>query len=131
MPIQPLVKFPDPRLRLIAEPVTAFDEVLAALAADLTETMRHAQGIGITAPHIGVARRIVVLELTPGEGPKTYVNPKIVWASEETQRGPEGSVSMPGVSDEIERAMRVRVSYQDLDGAAQIEEADGLRAVCH
>jgi peptide deformylase len=88
-------------------------------------------GIGITGPHIGVAQRVVVLELSPGEGAKTYINPAIVWASDETIRGPEGSVSMQGVGDDIERAARVRVRYRDLDGVEQIEEAEALRAVCH
>ena len=131
MAVRPIAKYPDPRLRAVAAPVTAFDEALRALAADLLETMRAAPGIGITAPHIGVAQRIVVLELSPEEGAKTYINPAIVWAAAETIRGPEGSVSMPGIADEAERAARVRVSYRDLDGVEQTEEADGLRAVCH
>lgn len=131
MPVQPIVKFPDPRLRAVAAPVTAFDAVLIELAADLADTMHAARGIGITAPHLGIALRVVVLALAPGEGAKTYVNPRIVWTSDEKSRGPEGSVSMPGVTDEIERAARVRVAYYDLNGAEQIEETDGLRAVCH
>src|SRR5579863_4184525 len=131
MPVQPIVKFPDPRLRAVAAPVTAFDAVLIELAADLADTMRAAQGIGITAPHLGIALRVVVLALAPGEGAKTYVNPRIVWTSDEKSCGPEGSVSMPGVTDEIERAARVRVAYYDLNGAERIEETDGLRAVCH
>jgi peptide deformylase len=93
--------------------------------------MRGAGGIGITAPHIGTATRLVALELSPEEGPTIYVNPTIVWASDELIRHPEGSVSMPGVTAEIERPARVRVAYQNLSGAEQIEEADGLHAVCH
>jgi peptide deformylase len=131
MSVRPIVMFPDPRLRMIAAPTTAFDEALRRLAADLVETMREAGGIGITAPHIGIATRLVVLELAPAEGPRIYVNPTIVWASNERSRQAEGSVSMPGVTAEIERSARVRVRYQDLDGGEQSEEADGLRAVCH
>jgi peptide deformylase len=131
MAVRPIVKFPDPRLRAIAEPVTVFDEDLRSLAADLLDTMRAAPGIGITAPHIGVPRRLVVLELLDGDGVRTYVNPKIVWASTDTIRHPEGSISMPGVSEEIERFARVRVSYQDLNGIERTEESDGLLAVCH
>ena len=131
MSARTIVTFPDPRLREVAAPVTAFDDGLRALAADLVETMREAGGIGITAPHIGIAARLVVLELSPAEGPTIYVNPQIVWASEELVRHPEGSVSMPGVTAEIERAARVRVAYRDASGAEQSEEADGLRAVCH
>jgi peptide deformylase len=102
-----------------------------ALAADLVETMRDAGGIGITAPHIGLSVRLVALELAREEGPRIYVNPQIDWASGDMIRRAEGSVSMPGVTAEIERSARVRVHYQDLDGAAQSEESDGLRAVCH
>jgi len=130
MPVQPILSFPDPRLRLMAAAVTRFDADLRALAADLLDTMRAAPGIGITAPHIGVLSRLVVLELTPGEV-KTYVNPVLDRVSTETIRHVEGSVSMPGVTDELERHARVRVRYRDLDGVEQVEEADGLLAVCH
>ena len=131
MPIRPIVRYPDPRLALPAEPVTAFDDALRELAADLRETMHAAPGIGITAPHIGVLQRVVVLELDPAEGARTYVNPEIVWTSPEMILHREGSVSMPGVNDEVNRHARVRISYRDLDGHPQTEESDGLRAVCH
>lgn len=131
MTVRPLVMFPDPRLQARAEPVTQFDTDLRRLAADLLDTMRAAPGIGITAPHIGVALRLVVLELSAESGARTYANPEIVWASEDLARHPEGSVSMPGVTEEVERPARVRVRYQDLDGAVHEEEAEGLLAVCH
>ena|ERR1700735_1286948 len=125
-----ILRFPDPRLRQAAVEVEVFDAALAALARDLLETMRAAGGIGITAPHIGVAQRLVVLELPPGNAVRIYVNAQIIWASPETIRAEEGSVAMPGVSEEIERPARVRVRYQDLAGEERIEEADGLLAVC-
>lgn len=130
MAILPIVAYPDPRLRAVAEPVERFDAELRQLAADLLETMRAAPGVGITAPHVGVPLRLVVLELTPGEV-RTYANPQMPWASPETARATEGSVSMPGVNEEVERAARVRVSWRDLDGAAREEEADGFLAICH
>ena len=131
MPLRPIVRYPDPRLALVAEPVTAFDNGLRELAQDLLDTMHNAPGIGITAPHIGVGLRVVVLDLGDSEGARTYVNPEIVQASPEMIMHMEGSVSMPGVRDEIERHARVRVSYHDIDGNRQSEESDGLRAVCH
>lgn len=131
MTIRPIVRYPDPRLALPAQPVTAFDQALHELAADLLETMHAAPGIGITAPHIGVLLRVVVLELDPAEGARTYVNPEITWTSSDTILHREGSVSMPGVNDEVSRHARVRVSYHDLDGNLQTEESEGLRAVCH
>jgi peptide deformylase len=131
MTIRPIVRYPDRLLSLPAEAVTVFDAALRELAADLLETMHAAPGIGITAPHVGVLQRVVVLELDPAEGAQTYVNPEIVWASPETILHREGSVSMPGVNDEVSRHARVRISYRDLDGVLQTEESDGLRAVCH
>jgi peptide deformylase len=128
--VRPIVKYPDARLRSVAAPVTTFDDDLRLLAADLLDTIRAAPGVGITAPHIGVALRIVVLELTRG-APRTYVNPEILRVSAETIRHVEGSVSMPGVTEEIERAAKVRIGYRDLDGTEQVEEAEGFPAVCH
>jgi peptide deformylase len=129
--VRAIVLFPDARLKQVAEAVETFDAELAELAADLADTMRAAPGIGITAPHIGVAKRVVVLKLSDAEPAKTYVNPAIDWASDEKIRHVEGSVSMPGVTEEIERSRAVRVRYRDLNGKECIEEADGLRAVCH
>ncbi|WP_075219585.1 peptide deformylase [Acuticoccus yangtzensis] len=131
MPVRPIVIYPDPRLRDVAAPVETFGADLAALATDLADTMRAAPGIGITAPHIGVALRVVVLALPEDEAPVTYVNPEIVEASAELFRHVEGSVSMPGVAEDVERPAKVRVRYQDLAGDVHEEEAEGLRAVCH
>jgi peptide deformylase len=131
MTIRPIVRYPDRRLAMPARPVTAFDAALRELAADLLETMRAAPGIGITAPHIGVPLRVVVLELDAKEGAQTYVNPEIEWASPEMILHREGSVSMPGVNDDVQRHARVRISYQDLDGNTHSEESEALRAVCH
>jgi peptide deformylase len=131
MTIRDIVKFPDARLKLVAQPVERFDTELAGLAADLADTMRAAPGIGITAPHVGVAMRVVVLKLSDAEEAKTYVNPVVTWTSEDRIRHMEGSVSMPGATEEIERSRAVRIAYRDLDGNEHVEEAEGLRAVCH
>jgi peptide deformylase len=131
MTIRPIVRYPDPRLALPAQHVTVFDGALRELANDLLHTMHAAPGIGITAPHIGIPLRVVVLHLDGTESARTYVNPEIVWASPEMILHREGSVSMPGVNDDIERHSRVRISYQDVHGNLQTEESDGLRAVCH
>jgi peptide deformylase len=131
MTIRPVVRYPDPRLALPAQPVTVFDDALRDLARDLLETMHAAPGIGITAPHIGISLRVVVLDLDANEGARTYVNPEIIWASPEMIMHREGSVSMPGVNDDVRRHARVRISYRDVDGNMQSEESEGLRAVCH
>jgi peptide deformylase len=131
MPIRPIIRYPDPRLAIPARPVTVFDAALRDLAQDLLDTMHAAPGIGITAPHIGVSLRVVVLDLDPVSGTRTYVNPEITWASPEMIMHQEGSVSMPGVNDDISRHARVRISYRDIHGNPRAEESDGLRAVCH
>nr|WP_025828490.1 peptide deformylase [Acetobacter persici] len=131
MTICPIVHFPDQRLRQVAAPVTVFDAGLVALAQDILESMRAAPGIGMTGPHIGVGQRVVVLELPDAARPQIYVNPEILWMSDHVIRQEEGSVSMPGVTEDIERAAKVRVQYQDLDGVTRVEEAEGLRAACH
>jgi peptide deformylase len=130
MTIRTILKFPHSGLRSHAKPVTEFDDNLQMLAQDLLETMRAAPGIGITAPHIGVLKRLVIIELDPNTGARFYVNPEIEWASDELSRHEEGSVSMPGVSDEVERPVSIRVRYQDLGGAVHTQEASGLLSVC-
>lgn len=131
MAVRDIVRYPDLRLKTVAAPVTVFDDALAGLAVDLLDTLRAAPGIGITAPHVGVPARVVVLELSPEEGPRTYVNPQIIARSDEMMRHMEGSISMPGVTDELDRHARVTVRFQELDGTVREEEAEGLRAVCH
>src|ERR1700735_218981 len=131
MPIRPIIRYPDPRLALPAQPVTVFDGALRELASDPLKTMQAVPGIGITAPHIGIFLRVVVLDLDPIDGARTYVNPEIIWASPEMITHQEGSVSMPGVNDDIRRHARVRISYHDINGELQTEESEGLRAVCH
>jgi peptide deformylase len=74
---------------------------------------------------------VVVLDLDALIGARTYINPEIVWASPETITHQEGSVSMPGVNEDVLRHARIRIRYQDLEGEFHTEESDGLRAVCH
>lgn len=120
--------------------VDVFDDDLRAIAQDLFDTMRNASGVGITAPHIGVFKRIVVLSLpddlsaheqVPNAEYQVYINPEIVDTSTETVQFDEGSISMPGVVEKIVRSARVTIRYQDMNGTHLTEEADGFRAVCH
>src|ERR1700675_2180035 len=131
MTISTIILFPAPRLALPGQPGTAFDGGLRDLAQDLLETMHAAPGIGITAPHIGISLRVVVLDIDAIDSARIYVNPEIIWASPEMIMHQEGSVSMPGVNDDITRHARVRISYHDIHGNLQTEESEGLRAVCH
>jgi len=128
--VRPIIRFPDHRLRQVALPIGDVTGEVRTLARDLTETMRAAPGIGITAPHVGILQRLVIIQLETDLDPHIYVDPEIVWASSDTMRHVEGSVSMPGVTDELERPLRVRVRYRTLDGSMHEEEAEGLMAVC-
>ena len=128
MTLQSLLAYPDPRLRAVAQPVTVFDDGLVALAANLIAAVEAAPAIGLAASHIGVFLRMIAVRPAAGEAVRVYVNPLIDWASAETMINEEGSVSMPGVSAEIERPRAVRVAYSGLDGIGAVEEAEGFHA---
>lgn len=130
MSVRPIIRFPDPLLRTACTPVTAFDDDLRTLATDLLDTMRAAPGVGITGPHIGVLKRVVVIELSREDGVRTYINPEILWSSEETMLHMEGSVSMPGATEEIVRPKAIRFRYQDIEGMVQEAAAEDFLAVC-
>lgn len=130
MAVRKILRYPDPGLSVRCIGVTHFDEELAALAVDLLDTMRAAPGVGITAAHVGVFSRLFVLELSPDEGPLHYVNPEITWVSNDTIRHNEGSVSMPGAIEEVERPRSIALRYQDLNGNMHETEAADFHAVC-
>lgn len=130
MALLPIVRYPDPRLRQPCKAIEIFDARLTGLANDLAATMRAAPGIGITLAHVGILERLTVIELDGPGSLRVYVNPVIEWFSPEMQRHTEGSVSMPGVTDEVERPARIRLNYQDLSGETKTEEADGLLSIC-
>ncbi|MCZ8180484.1 MAG: peptide deformylase [Rhizobium sp.] len=123
-------RYPDPALKTPAEAVTDFGPDLATLAEDLYETMKAAPGIGITAPHCGILKRLTVIELPELGGRRDYVNPEILHASEDVMTHTEGSVSMPGMTEEVTRPKAVRVRYQTLDGAVVEEDLEGFAAIC-
>lgn len=130
MTARPILRYPDPCLRQVAAPVVAFDVELRSLAGDVADTLEAAAGLGLTAPHIGVLRRVVVVRLQGDPVPRIYVNPVITEFSETLMRHEEGSLSMPGVSAEVERPRAVVCRYQDLEGHEQTEKAEGLLAIC-
>ncbi len=129
MALLPIIKFPDERLRQQAAPIDVFDEELQTLARDLLDTMYAAPGVGITLCHVGILKRLTVIDLEKGK-PRYFVNPSIVWSSEDISQAMEGSVSMPGVTGQVKRPARVRVVYQDLSGARHEEETSGFLATC-
>ena len=133
MTVRPLVILPDAQLRLVSEPVTEITDEIRTLAADMIETMYDAPGIGLAAVQIGVLKRVVTIDASKDENarnPTVYLNPEIVWSSEERRVYDEGCLSIPDFYGEVERPDRVRVRYMNLDGQTVEQEADGLLATC-
>jgi peptide deformylase len=133
MAVREILILPDKRLRLVAKPVKAVDGDIRQLVADMFETMYAAPGIGLAAVQVGVARQVITMDLAKDEGPqepRVFINPKLLWASEETATYEEGCLSIPEFYEEVTRPAQVRVSYLDLDGKAQEIEANGLLATC-
>ncbi len=126
----PILKFPDPRLRKKASPVTAIDESIRRLAADMAETMYAAPGIGLAATQVDIHKQVIVIDISEDHtGLITLINPRIVERDGE-QVYEEGCLSVPGIYDKVTRSEHVRVATMTLDGTEQEIEAHGLLAVC-
>lgn len=128
MAVRMLTQFPSSSLRQPAATVDDFGPELEALVGDLQDTLTSVSAIGLTAPHIGVSRRVMVVRMAPGDYIKTYVNPVVLWASDEEEDHEEGSVSMPGIRETIRRRARTRIAFQDLAGVPAEREASGFEA---
>lgn len=131
MSLLSILRYPDPRLHKIAKPVTVFDERLKTLAADMADTMYDAPGVGLAATQVDVHEQLIVIDTSETHDDlRVFINPEIVWASEERQVYDEGCLSVPGIYDGVERPARVKVRALDLEGKPFEVEADGLLAVC-
>ena len=125
-----ILEFPDPRLRTKAQPVTVFDAALKQLAADMLETMYEAPGIGLAATQVNVHKQLIVLDVSEEKNqPMILINPRIL-EKEGSQTYQEGCLSVPGIFADVDRADRIRVEAQDVDGKPFALEVDGLLAVC-
>jgi peptide deformylase len=121
----------DPVLRTPAQEVEAFNEDLRALVRDMFETMYEAEGIGLAAPQVGISQRVLVVDLRREEEPDArvaLVNPTVTWRSKDTDKQPEGCLSIPGLEEVIERARTVRIEGYDPEGRPVELEADELYA---
>ncbi|PUA18153.1 peptide deformylase [Glaciimonas sp. PCH181] len=126
-----ILRYPDPRLHKIAKPVTVFDDRLKRLIADMAETMYEAPGVGLAASQVDVHEQLVVIDTSDtGSDLRVFINPEILWASEERQIYDEGCLSVPGIYDGVERPARVKVRALDANGKAFEVDAEGLLAVC-
>jgi peptide deformylase len=133
MALREVLVAPDPRLKVKARKVETFDAELKTLLDDMVETMYAAKGIGLAAPQVGAPLRALVMDIArEGEepSPRKFVNPEIVWASEERVPWEEGCLSVPGQYAEVTRPERVRVRFQDETGVRHEIDCDGLLSVC-
>ncbi|MDD1497138.1 UNVERIFIED_ORG: peptide deformylase [Agrobacterium larrymoorei] len=133
MTIKPLIILPDPLLRQQSKPVETVDSEIQRLADDMLETMYDAPGIGLAAIQIGVARRMLVIDLSRDDEenkPQVFINPEILKVSDDVSTYEEGCLSIPDYYAEVERPASLTVGYVDRDGKQQTIEADGLLATC-
>jgi len=131
MALRDILILPDKRLRQKSEPVKAVNAEVRALVDDMFETMYKAPGVGLAAIQIGVAQRIVTVDTAKKDEPKqpqVFINPEIVWTSEEKNTYEEGCLSIPEYYEEVERPSEVKVRFMDLQGKAQEVAAEGLLA---
>ena len=131
MSILNILRYPDPRLHKVAKPVTVFDDRLKQLIADMAETMYAAPGVGLAASQIDVHEQLVVIDVSEtNDQLQVFINPEIIWASEEKKVYDEGCLSVPGIYDGVERPAEVKVKALDAQGQSFELQADGLLAVC-
>ena len=131
MALLSILRYPDPRLHKVAQPVSVIDDRLRALIDDMFETMYDAKGIGLAATQVDVHQRLIVIDVSEERDQRlVLINPELVWTSDERVKGDEGCLSVPGIYDGVERAERVKVHALDEQGQAREIEADGLLAVC-
>jgi peptide deformylase len=131
MALREIIVLPDKRLRQVSDPVKAVDAEVRALVDDMFETMYKAPGVGLAAIQVGVPKRIVTVDTAKKdepENPQVFINPEIVWSSDEKSTYEEGCLSIPEYYEEVERPTQVKVRFMGLDGKTQEVEADGLLA---
>ena len=130
MPLLPILRFPDPRLKTVATPVATIDDDIRRLTRDMAETMYEAPGIGLAATQVDVHKQVIVIDASETRDQLLIlINPQLV-ESDGLQTCEEGCLSVPGIYDKVERAEHVVVRYLDLEGKEQTVSADGLLAVC-
>lgn len=133
MAIRPIITAPDPRLKQISKPVDGVDDALRALMDDMLETMYDAPGIGLAAIQVGEPIRVIVMDLAhDGEEPEPryFVNPEILWTSDDDRIHEEGCLSVPDFYDEVVRPDECKVRFLDYHGAEQEIHCTGMLAVC-
>jgi peptide deformylase len=131
MAILNILTYPDRRLHKVAAPVEVVNDRIRKLVADMAETMYDAPGVGLAATQVDVHERIIVIDVSETHDQlQVFINPEILWSSDDTKQAEEGCLSVPGVYDRVERPDRVRVRALNEKGETFEIDADGLLAVC-
>ncbi len=131
MAVLPILHFPDPRLRTVAQPVAQVDDQIRQLVDDLFETMHAAKGIGLAATQVDRHVQVIVMDLSEDKtAPQVFINARITPLTDEQLPYEEGCLSVPEVYDKVNRPARVRIEALDRDGLPFVQEAEGLLAVC-
>ena len=135
MAVRSVVVWPDERLRQETKPVEEIDDRVRALYRDLCDTMYDENGLGIAAIQIGDPTRMFLVEpklagRDENDLPVCFINPEVLWESEESQLSDEGCLSFPDVFVQVERPMRCRVRAMGIDGQVFEIEGEGLLARC-
>ena len=133
MALLPIITAPDPRLKIKARPVGQVDAKVRRLMDDMLETMYHAIGIGLAAPQVGAAQRVIVVDVArDGEKPQPMrlANPEILWRSEQLMTANEGCLSLPEHYADVERPSEIRLRYLDHENEIREIKAKGLLATC-
>jgi peptide deformylase len=133
MALLPIITAPDPRLKLKAKSVKAVDAEIRRLMDDMLETMYAAPGIGLAAPQVGVARRVLVVDVARDGEPKRpmrIANPEILWRSEELATYNEGCLSLPEHYADVSRPAKIRLRYLDHENEIREVDVEGLLATC-
>lgn len=133
MAIREIITAPDPRLKQVSKPVERVDDDLRRLMDDMLETMYAAPGIGLAAIQIGVPKQVIVMDLArEGEDPQPryFVNPEILWTSDELATYEEGCLSVPELYEEVDRPARCRVRFLDYQGEIRELDCEGMLATC-
>jgi peptide deformylase len=126
-----ILQYPDRRLHKVAKPVAHVDDRIRKLVRDMAETMYEAPGVGLAATQVDVHERVIVLDISETHDElRVFINPEIVWSSDERQLNEEGCLSVPGVYDKVERPEHVRVRALNEKGETFEVDAEGLLAVC-
>lgn len=126
-----ILRYPDPRLHMLAKPVESVDDRIRRLVADMLETMYEAEGVGLAATQVDVHERVIVIDTSDSrDKPLVLINPELVARSEDMVVTDEGCLSVPAVYDKVRRHARVAVRALDRDGRVFEREAAGLNAVC-